>query len=268
MTAFRVGDIAVASAGSIAWATIDRPAKLNALRAAFWSDLRTVLDRLASDGETGVVLLTGAGERAFSVGGDIDGFAEMQGIAEMRAFQQDAMDGFAAVERCPLIVIAVVNGLALGGGCELAMACDFAIASEAARFAMPEARLGLVPGFGVIRGPGVIGRAMTKYMIATGEMISAARAFEIGLVQAVVPDDALEAEAEALAQKISGNSPTALAVGKRLANREIDQQGFDYSVEAITMLQSHPERAEGVSAFLQKRAPDFRAASRGLSNGE
>lgn len=260
MTQYRVGDLDIACSGGVAWVTIDRPEKLNALRSSFWADLRKVLDRLVADGEVGAVLLTGAGDRAFSAGGDIAGFAEMDGITEMRAFQQDAMAGFAAIERCPLTVVAVVNGLALGGGCEITLACDFAIASETARFAMPEARLGLVPGFGVIRGPDVIGRAMTKYMITTGDMIPAQRALEIGLVQAVVPADELKPTAMAWAEKIIANSPTALKVGKRLANRGIDQQGFDYSVEAITMLQSHPERAEGVRAFLEKRAPDFRGA--------
>lgn len=259
MTGFRIGDLDIAISGAVAWVTIDRPAKLNALRSAFWADLREALARLADDSGVGVVLLTGAGDRAFSAGGDIAGFAEMESVAEMRAFQQDAMAGFAAIERCPLTVIAVVNGLALGGGCEITLACDFAIAADTARFAMPEARLGLVPGFGVIRGPDVIGRAMTKYMIATGDMISADRALEIGLVQAVVPVGELKSQAAAWAERIVANSPTALAVGKRLANRGIDQQGFDYSVEAITMLQSHPERAEGVRAFLEKRTPDFRA---------
>jgi enoyl-CoA hydratase len=259
MTGSRTGDIAISIMDRIATLTIDRPDKLNALRSAFWSDLPSVLHSLAVEGEVRAILLTGAGDRAFSVGGDISDFSSMAGIDEMRRFQQAAMGGFAAIERCPLTVIAVVNGLALGGGCELTLACDFALAAESARFGMPEARLGLVPGFGVIRAPETIGRAMTKYMIATGDMISAARAMEVGLVQAVVPDDELMTAAYGWALKVAAMAPTALSVGKRLANRSIDQAGFDYSVEAITMLQSHPERQEGVSAFLGKRVPDFSA---------
>jgi len=253
----RIGDLALSRDGAVATLTIDRPAKLNALANRFWADLRAALAVFETDGHTRVVILTGAGEKAFSAGGDIAGFAEMSGQETMRAFQLDAMAGFAAIERSRLPVIAAVNGLALGGGCELTLACDFAIASENASFGMPEAALGLIPGFGAIRAPEVIGRAMAKYMVATAERISAQRAYEIGLVQKVVPQAALMDEAYAIAAKVAANSPYALSVGKRLMNRQIDQTAFDYSVEAITVLQSSADRAEGVAAFLEKRKPLF-----------
>lgn len=253
----RIGDLALARDGAVATLTIDRPAKLNALASSFWGDLRASLAAFESDGRTRIVILTGAGEKAFSAGGDIAGFAEMRGQDVMRAFQHDAMAGFAAIERCRIPVMAAVNGLALGGGCELTLACDFAIASEQASFAMPEASLGLVPGFGAIRAPEVIGRAMAKYMVATAERISAQRAYEIGLVQEVVPHAALMTRAREIAAMVAANSPFALAIGKRLMNRQIDQAAFDHSIEAITVLQSSADRAEGVSAFLEKRKPKF-----------
>jgi len=258
MTPHRIGDLNIERTDGIAVLTIDRPTKLNALTNAFWADLRAALTLVETDGQTRVVILTGAGEKAFSAGGDIAGFADMDGgQTQMRAFQLDAMAGFGAIERSPLTVIAAVNGYALGGGCELTLACDFAIASETATFGMPEAALGLIPGFGAIRAPEVIGRPMAKYMVATGARISAQRALEVGLVQSVVAPAVLMDEARALAARVAAQSPYALSVGKRLMNRQIDQTAFDYSVEAITMLQCSDDRAEGVTAFVERRAPRF-----------
>lgn len=251
------GYLTIERADAIGQITINRPEKLNALDNGFWANLRAALNDLASDGETRVVILTGAGDRAFSVGGDIAGFSEMRGQKAMRDFQIDAMEGFAAVERCPLTIIAAINGFALGGGCELAMAADIVIAADSARFGMPEAKLGLIPGFGAIRGPDVIGTHMTKFLIATGDQIDAQRALEVGLVQQVVPANALMAAARAIAARIAANSPMALGVGKKLVNHRIDRASFDYSVEAITVLQCSADRDEGVAAFLERRAPSF-----------
>ncbi len=250
MSTTRFGDIELHRADHIATLTIDRPDKLNAVQWRFWKDLREALAICETDGDTRFVILTGAGERAFCAGGDIVEFGEMEGLDTMRAFQLDAMAGFAAIERSPLTVMAAVNGLAMGGGCELALACDFAIASDNASFALPEARLGLVPGFGVLRAPDAMGRAMAKFMVATGERIGAQRAYEVGLVQKVVPAAVLMAEAQALAAKAASFSPLALTVGKKLMNRQIDQASFDYSVEAITVLQASPERNAAVNAFI------------------
>lgn len=253
----RFGDLILDRSDRIATITIDRPAKLNALTNQFWSDLRRALTEAETDGETRVVILTGAGDKAFSAGGDIAGFSEMAGQDVMRAFQIDAMAGFAAIEQSPLTVIAAVNGYAFGGGCELTLACDFAIASDTATFAMPEAALGLIPGFGAIRAPEVIGRPMAKYLVATGQRIDAARALAIGLVQAVTSPALLMTEARALAARVAANSPYALAVGKRMMNRQMDQAAFDHSIEAITMLQCSSDRTEGMRAFMERRAPIF-----------
>ena len=253
----RIGYLALNSDGHVATITIDRPEKLNALSNRFWGDLRTALAQLAGDGSTRVVIITGAGDKAFSAGGDIEGFSKMHGQDEMRRFQIDAMEGFDAVERSPLIVIAAVNGYALGGGCELTLACDIVIASENAKFGMPESALGLIPGFGAIRAPSVIGAHNTKYLVATCDHIDARRAYEIGLVQKVVSKADLMDEARSIAAKIAGNSPLALAVGKRLIGYDIDRRSIDYSVEAITVLQDSDDRKEGVAAFLEKRPPRF-----------
>jgi len=253
----RIGYLALRRDGHIATITIDRPEKLNALSNRFWADLRAALAELANDGATRVVVITGAGDKAFSAGGDIAGFSEMHGQDEMRRFQIDAMEGFDAIERSPLTIIAAVNGYALGGGCELTLACDIVIASDDAKFGMPEAALGLIPGFGAIRAASVIGAHMTKFLVATCDHIDARRAYEIGLVQKVVGKAELMDEALRIAARIVRNSPLALTVGKRLINYDIDRRSIDYSVEAITVLQDSEDRKEGVAAFLEKRPPQF-----------
>ncbi|WP_423141154.1 enoyl-CoA hydratase/isomerase family protein [Parablastomonas sp. CN1-191] len=247
----------------VATITIDRPAKLNALTAAFWGDLQTALTTLADDEAIRAVILTGAGTRAFSAGGDIPGFLELASGDAIRRYQEAAMAGFRAIERAPWPVIAAVGGLALGGGCELTMACDMALAAEHARFGMPEARLGLVPGFGALRGPEVIGRAMTRYLIASGDTIDAARALAIGLVQWVVPADRLLTEAHALAQRIAAQSPNAVSVSKAMVNRTIDDAAVARSVEDVGALQASADRATGVAAFVAGRRPSFTTRSAG-----
>lgn len=252
-----VGDLKVTRKGHVALVEMHRPAKLNAMGRGFWGALREVLNRLENDGQTRVMVITGAGDKAFSVGGDIASFAELETLEQKRAFQSDAMLSFAAVEETRLPVIAAVNGWALGGGCELTLACDIVLASDKAVFGMPESSLGLVPGFGVLRAPAVVGRQMTKLMVMAGERLSAEQALAAGLVQRVVPAAQLLTEALALAERIAANSPFAHAVGKRLINRGVDRGEFDYSVEALTVLQSSADTAEGVSAFLEKRKPVF-----------
>lgn len=252
-----VGDLNISHHGHIALLEMNRPAKLNAMGRTFWVDLRTVLTGLEEDDVTRVVVITGSGDKAFSVGGDIASFAELKTLEEKRAFQIDAMRTFAAVEDTRLPVIAAVNGWALGGGCELTLACDIVLASDRAVFGMPESGLGLVPGFGVLRAPSVIGRQMTKLMVMAAEKLNAEQALAAGLVQRVLPHAELLPEALALAGRIAENSPYAHDVGKRLINRGVDRGEFDYSVEALTVLQSSSDTAEGVSAFLEKRKPVF-----------
>lgn len=243
--------------GPVAVVHLDRPEKLNALTEAFWPQLRDALARLEASGTTRAVVLTGAGDKAFSAGGDIAGFGELDGTAAKRAFQAECLRTFAAVEESPLPVIAAVNGYAFGGGCEMALACDLVIASERATFGMPESAIGLVPGFGVLRGPAVMGRHWTKWMVLAGERLDAAQAERAGLVQKVVPHETLLDEAVALGERIARAAPLAVDVGKRMINRGIDRGETGYSLEAVTMLQQTADTAEGIAAFTQKRPPRF-----------
>ncbi|MCE0764644.1 enoyl-CoA hydratase/isomerase family protein [Pseudonocardia kujensis] len=248
-----VGDGRVA----IAVLTIDDPAKLNAMGRTFWAEMREALATLETDGRTRAVIITGAGEKAFSAGGDIASFAELTDVAAKRAFQQDCMRTFAAVEETPLPVLAAVNGFAMGGGCELALACDVVVAAENATFGMPESAVGLVPGFGVLRAPSVIGRHWTKLMMFSGERVDAETALRIGLAQKVVPAGALMDTAREIAARVAGMAPLALATGKNLVNRGVDRGEFDHSTAALTTLHATADAAEGIAAFVGKRAPKF-----------
>lgn len=250
-------NLRVEAAGAVAVLTIDAPEKLNAMGRTFWAELRAALADLESDGRTRAVVVTGAGERAFSAGGDIASFAELADITAKREFQQDCMRTFAAVEESPLPVIAAVHGYAMGGGCELALACDIVLAADTATFGMPEAAVGLVPGFGVLRAPSVIGRHWTKLMMFAGERVDAATALQIGLAQKVVPAAELMDAARALAERISAAAPLALATGKNLVNRGVDRGEFDHSTAALTTLHATADAAEGIAAFTGKRAPRF-----------
>ncbi|MBX3509894.1 MAG: enoyl-CoA hydratase/isomerase family protein [Hyphomonadaceae bacterium] len=245
--------------GPTAMLTLSRPEKRNALTREFWQDMRDTLHQLQRDGRTRAVIITGAGDAAFCAGGDIASFQALKDEAERRAFQADTMATFSAIEQTPLVVIAAVNGLALGGGCELTLACDIVLAAENAVFAMPEAALGLTPGFGVLRGPEVIGRQWTKLMVFAGERVDAAKALEIGLVQIVTPPDGLMARAHEIAQRVAAGGALAQRYGKELINRGIDPSGFEHSTERLTVLQGSGEAAEGMAAFLQRRKASFRS---------
>lgn len=250
-------NLRVESEGGVAVLTIDAPAKLNAMGPTFWGELRSALAGLEGDGTTRAVIVTGAGEKAFSAGGDITSFAALTDVAAKRAFQQDCMRTFAAVEESPLPVIAAVRGYAMGGGCELALACDVVLAADDAVFGMPETAIGLVPGYGVLRAPAVIGRHWTKLMMFAGERVDAATALQIGLVQKVVPAAELMAAARKLAERIAAAAPLAIATGKALVNRGVDRGEFDHSTAAVTTLQATADVAEGIAAFAAKRPPRF-----------
>ena len=243
--------------GAVATITMDAPERLNAMGREFWPDLRDALSTVESDGTTRVVVITGAGEKAFSAGGDIASFAELDGPAAKREFQRDCMRTFAAVEESPLPVVAAVNGYAMGGGCELALACDVVLAADTAVFAMPETAVGLVPGFGVLRAPSVIGRPWTKLMMIGGERVDASTALAIGLAQKVVPAAELAATARKLAERMAAAAPLAVATGKALVNRGVDRGEFEHSTAALTALHGTADAAEGIAAFVGKRSPTF-----------
>jgi enoyl-CoA hydratase len=247
-------------AGRIATVTVNRPASLNALNRTTVRELFLALEEIAA-GNAGVVLLTGAGEKAFVAGADI---SEMRGFTpsealEFALFGQRVLE---FLERMVQPVIGVVNGYALGGGCELAMACDLLVAAETARFGQPEVTLGIIPGFGgTQRLPRLVGRNLAKEMVLTGEMISAQRAYEIGLVNRVVPRGQVMTVARELAGTILSRSAVAVGKAKMAINRGLDLDlGNACALEAnaFSVGFATEDRAEGISAFLEKRKPAFR----------
>jgi len=246
--------------GPFATVTVDRPRSLNAL------DTRTLqeLEKAAADlsGREGVrgVILTGAGEKAFVAGADI---AEMNGMDADRArhfgaLGQRVMDVFAAL---PVPVVAAVNGFALGGGCELALACDFIYASENARFGLPEVSLGILPGFGgTQRLTRLVGRARAKELIFTGDLIDAAKAKEIGLVMDVVPLPNLLAHARSALERVAKKGPLAVRRAKEAIDRGADldlADGLTIERQLFFDLFDSADRREGMKAFLEKRPPVF-----------
>jgi enoyl-CoA hydratase len=240
---------------AILW--MNRPEKKNAMSPTFFRELPRVLAELDADPSVRALVLTGAGD-AFSAGGDIDSFDKLTNLPAYRGQLQLVEDAFHSLERCALPVIAAVNGVAYGGGTEIVLFCDFVLASaEKARFAFREISVGLQPGYGLVRGPDVIGRQWTKYLALTGDIVGAEKAKEIGLVQEVVAHAALLDEALAIAGRIASNPPTAVRVGKRFVNRDTEGGGLRETMEATAILFTTEDHKEGVRAFLEKRDPEF-----------
>jgi len=244
----------------IATITFNRPKSLNALTPATVRELKTALSELSVREDVGVVLLTGAGEKAFIAGADI---AEMGQFTPLQAldFALLGQEVLGFIERMPQPVIGVVNGFALGGGCEVAMACDLLIAADTAKFGQPEVNLGIIPGYGgTQRLPRLVGRNIAKELVLTGDMITAQRAYEIGLVNRVVPGAELMAAARELAGKILSRGPVAVRMAKMAMNRGLDLDlGNACALEASLFAAGFAtaDRAEGISAFLEKRKPHF-----------
>ncbi|HWN66240.1 MAG TPA: enoyl-CoA hydratase-related protein [Haliangium sp.] len=241
--------------------TVDRPKALNALSSAVLSELTTAASELELSDEARVVVITGAGDKAFVAGADI---AEMRDLGPMQAQALAEMGGnlAAAIEGSAKPYIAAVNGFALGGGLELALACDFIYASRNARLGLPEVKLGVIPGFGgTQRLPRRVGPAKAKEMIFTGEMVDAEEALRIGLVDAVHAPEALLGEVAKAAARIARNGPLAVAEAKRLVH-----MGQSMSLEAAAVLEQRTfaglfaseDQREGMAAFLDKRPAKFR----------
>ena len=236
----------------VAVLTMNRPEKLNAMDQTWLRELIDVMGTIGVDDDVRAVVLTGEG-RAFSAGGDIDMFAGLAGdVTRVRPHLKLVYDAFSAVERCAVPVVAAVNGLAFGGGTELALACDVVLAAESARFSFKEATVGLMPGYGIVRGPDVLGRHWTRYLALTGRVVDAARAERAGLVQEVHPDDELLPVAVALAGEMAAHSTLAVRVGKAFVNRDA-VGGLNESVEAIALLFGTPEHRDAVTAFRAAR---------------
>jgi enoyl-CoA hydratase/carnithine racemase len=222
----------------------------------FFRELIEVLDDLDSNSEARVAIIIGAG-RAFSAGGDINTFAQLTDVHAYRRHLRLVYDAFHRLERSDIPVIAAVNGIAFGGGTELTLAADLAIASDRARFAFKEPTVGLMPGYGVIRGPEIIGKRATRYLAMTGREIDAERAREIGLVDEVVPHERLLDAALELAGALAANAPLGVRMAKQFINRHQDIPGVPESIEATALLFTTRDHKEGVAAFLEKRPPEF-----------
>jgi enoyl-CoA hydratase len=243
---------------SIATLTIDRPSVKNALDLATVREFHVALDELAVNDSAGVLIITGAGEASFVSGADINDIRARSRDDGLAAINSSL---FAKVDRFPKPVIAAVNGFALGGGCELALACDIRVASDTAKFGQPELGLGIIPGAGATqRLPRVVGLGWAKYLVLTGEIIDAKQALEIGLVTAVMPAGQLQLRARELAKKILRQGPLAARLAKLSLNASarVDlDSGLLIETLAQALCYSSEDKLEGTTAFLEKRKPKF-----------
>jgi len=248
--------------GHIAKLTVNRPDKMNALNGEVRCAILGALDRLAKDDDVRVVVLTGAGEKAFIAGADIGEFKDARPVEQYRSMQEGNI--YLAVEQFPKPVIAMINGYCLGGGCELSMACDMRVAATTAKLGQPEINLGLIPGGGGSqRLPRLVGEGWAMRLIMSGEMISGEKAAEIGLVEMAVPPEELESHTMELAKNIGSRSPIALQAAKEtiLAARRMPlDEGLKFERGGFSLLFSTDDMAEGVGAFLEKRKAEFRGS--------
>ncbi|MDQ3798472.1 MAG: enoyl-CoA hydratase/isomerase family protein [Acidobacteriota bacterium] len=245
---------------SVAVITINRPEKLNALGIKVHEEGVAALDELRKDETVRVVVITGAGEKSFIAGADISEFAGQTPASQRNLFYERTL--FNSIDTFPKPVIAMINGFCLGGGCELALACDIRVCSENARFAQPEINLGIMPGGGgTQRLTRLIGEGRAMEMILTGDMIDAEKALQFGLVNHVFPKAELEAKTLELAGKIAQKAPVALQLSKeavKLASRSNLDEGLRREVDLFAVCFSTEDKEEGVAAFLEKRKPDFK----------
>ncbi len=254
-------NIEVAREGRLATVTVNRPEKLNALTRATIDELRTAFEALGADAEVGGVILTGAGEKAFVAGADI---GELNDLGPVAA-REHALRGQAlcrTIETLGKPVVAAVQGFALGGGCELAMACTLRVAGEKACFGQPEVKLGLIAGFGGTQRLGrLVGRGSALELLLTGEMIDAREAHRLGLVNRVVPQDQVMAEARTLMASILERAPLAVRYTLEATHQGLElplEDGLRLEANLFAMTFATEDKVEGTRAFLEKRPPAFR----------
>jgi enoyl-CoA hydratase/carnithine racemase len=246
--------------GATAYVTVNRPKVLNALNHRTWADLRTAFEDARRDAAVRGVIITGAGDKAFIAGADIGELASLTAV-EAEDSTRDGQAVLDLIENLGKPVIAAVNGFALGGGCETAMACTIRIASENAKFGQPEVRLGIIPGAGgTQRLPRLIGKGRALKLILSGEIINAEEAHRIGLVNEVVPSPDLITRAEAILAEINSNAPLAVKFSLEAVNQGLEtsqSEGLLLEASLFAICAASEDKKEGASAFLQKRAPQF-----------
>jgi enoyl-CoA hydratase len=245
----------------VAVLTVNRPKSLNALNPQTLEEIDRALDEVEQNDKIKVLVITGAGDKAFIAGADITEFPKMNSLQAYK-FAEKGQNVFFRIEQLPKPVIACVNGFALGGGCELAMSCDFIYASDKAKFGQPEINLGIIPGFGgTQRLARLVGRAKAKELCMTGEMISAEEAKNIGLVAKVFPAESLLEETLKVASALAQKSQIALRAIKRVIDEGVGsdlRSGCLLEANAFALTFASSDAREGVQAFLEKRKPSFK----------
>lgn len=239
----------------VALVTINNPAKMNSLTRQVCGGVLEILDQVDNDPSIRVIVFTGVG-KTFVAGADLEEFPR-EGLGEAREFLRRSIRLFSRLEEVSKPVISAVNGFALGGGTEFTLYSDIVIASEKAVFGFPEAGLGIVPAFGLLRLHQVVGRHKAKELMMTGDRITAEEAHRIGLVNQVVPHEQLLEAALSLAQKIKAKAPLSVELLKSAVNRELGGQDFTYLQDAVSMFFGTHDLKEGMAAFLEKRQPKF-----------
>jgi enoyl-CoA hydratase len=246
---------------SIATITFNRPKALNALNATLLQEFSQALDEVAENEDIRVLILTGAGDKSFVAGADISELATFNAL-QAKVFAKKGHAAISRLQALPIPVIAAVNGFALGGGSEVALACDFIYASENAKFGLPEINLGLIPGFGgTQRLPRLVGMNRAKEMIFTGKMISAAEAQQIGMVNQVCPAEALMAEVMKTAATMAQKGKVSLRAAKQAINSGLGVDlgtGCDIEMDAFALCMASEDAKEGTTAFLEKRKAEFK----------
>lgn len=247
--------------GAVAVVTINRPAVLNALSEAVLREIDRAFDALAVDDGVRAIVLTGAGEKAFVAGADIKELAAQTPVTG-RETAKRGQRLFSRIEQLGKPVIAAINGFALGGGCELALACTFRFAADTARIGLPEITLGIIPGYGgSVRLPRLIGKARAMEMILTGKPVAADEAFRVGLVNRVVPAASLVAEAKAFAADLAAKAPIALRYAMQAVERGLEMpidEALELEATLFGLVASTADMREGTTAFLEKRKPVFK----------
>jgi len=255
-------DIILTKEGAVATIAVNRPEMLNAIRHETMIEIQDALDGIAADDAIRVIVLTGTGDKAFVAGGDISVMAKGAGYLDvlhtLPAGQQITWN----IEHYPKPVIARINGIALGGGTELALCCDIRVAADTAIMGVPEINLGIIPGYGgTQRLPRLVGAGMAKKLVLSGEHISAQEAYRIGLVDMLVPKAELDEAVAKLARRIASKSPIALAMGKEAVNMGLQadlRTGLSIEARCFCMCFGSEDRVEGMKAFLEKRKPAFK----------